>query len=426
MSYLPRLVDSLISDLLTEVPAVLLAGPRASGKTTTGRRQTVSQARLDRPSESAAARLDPDVFLANAQEPLLIDEWQQVPEIMGALKRAIDDGVGNHRFVVTGSSQADLGPGGWPATGRLVRVPLWGLTMREQRKAAESASIVDVLFSGNPMAASLPSDLPDLRGYVEIALRSGFPEIALTLSESVRRRRLASYVDEIVRRDSGLAQDRKDPRLMRRYLEALAANTAGIVEHKTLFDAAQITRVSAVSYDSLLEMLYISEQVPAWRTNRLQRLIHAPKRYLVDPALMGPLLDIDVRSTLRDADLVGRVVDTLVVSQLRPELAVARNRVTFSHLRSSGGRHEVDLILSAPRNGVVAVEVKASSAPNLNDAKHLLWLRDELGPEFICGVVFHTGTRKFTMSDRIVALPVCSIWGTHELVPDSEVVIDEN
>jgi uncharacterized protein len=229
---------------------------------------------------------------------------------------------------------------------------------------------------------------------------------------------LKSYAEEIVRRESGLASDRKDPRLLRRYLESLAENSAGIVEHKTLIDLAQTTRATAVTYDSLLELLYITEQIPAYQSAKLARLTHTPKRYLVDPAFMGPLLDVNSRTIMRDANLLGRIVDTLVASQLRPELEVAERRMTMEHMRVNSGDREIDLVLAGPRGKLIAIEVKASSAPQLSDAKHLIWLRDQLGKSFTCGVVFHTGPKAFRMCDRIFALPICTIWGRHSAPPD--------
>ena len=107
--YVPRLVDQLIADLIASVPAVLVTGPRACGKTTTSRNLARSVIRLDRPDQAAAARADVDVALTELDEPLLIDEWQFVPEILGAVKRAVDEQSRPGRFVLTGSVSSELG-----------------------------------------------------------------------------------------------------------------------------------------------------------------------------------------------------------------------------------------------------------------------------------------------------------------------------
>ncbi|MGI9008156.1 MAG: AAA family ATPase [Streptosporangiaceae bacterium] len=126
-----RLCQRWISEILADHPAVLIVGPRASGKTTTARRHTAGRLRLDRPAEAAVARADPDAAIADGPFPLLIDEWQLAPDILGAVKRAVDERSGPGRFVLTGSAQADLTAAGWPTTGRLIRTSRYGLTERE-------------------------------------------------------------------------------------------------------------------------------------------------------------------------------------------------------------------------------------------------------------------------------------------------------
>jgi uncharacterized protein len=412
MEYLPRLIDGVMRELLPEVSAILVTGPRACGKTTSARQLATSALRLDRADEAAAARADVDLALAvSADEwPLLIDEWQFVPEILGAVKRAVDHDSSPARFLLTGSASAELGPAGWAMTGRVIKVRMFGLAERELVGSSTSASIIDRLFAGDVGEITAPADPIDLRGYVERAFRGMLPAVALSTSERVRQRRLAAYLDQITVRDVADLGDRRDQRLLRRYLSAVAANTAGVLEHKALYDSAQIDRRTAVAYDSLLEGLFLTEQIAAWSSNRLNRLTRMSKRYLVDPAFSGPLLGIDVRSVLRSADLLGRIVDTYVVAQLRAELEVALPGVTMYHLRQEGGDHEVDLILETPDGRVIAIEVKAGSAPDRSAAKHLIWLRDQLGAQFVCGVVFHTGSRPFRVDDRVHALPISTIW----------------
>ena len=86
-------------------------------------------------------------------------------------------------------------------------------------------------------------------------------------------------------------------------------------------------------------------------------------------------------------------------------------RPRLHRLRQEQGRHEVDLIAELGGRRIVAIEVKASAAPDTSDARHLAWLRDALGPRFCAGVVLHTGPRAFPLGDRLTAVPICTLWG---------------
>ena len=156
--------------------------------------------------------------------------------------------------------------------------------------------------------------------------------------------------------------------------------------------------------------MYLTERVPAWSGGQLSRMVSTPKRYLVEPALMGPLLNIDERSVLRNADLLGRLVESFVASQLRPELSVAAGNPRLFHVRDAQGRHEVDLLVELAGGSVIAFEVKATSRPDPSMARHLVWLRDRLGEQFIAGIVLHCGPTTVRFGDRIAAAPIASLW----------------
>src|SRR6266851_3600896 len=215
-TYLPRLIDPLLRELLADHPAILIVGPRACGKTTTGRQHCTGRLRLDRPAEAAVVRADPDAALADGPFPLLIDEWQVVPEVLGAVKRAVDEGTGAGRFVLTGSTQADLTAAGWPATGRLIRAGMYGLTERELEGRTAQPPLLDRLVAnGGLEQLSLFGEAPDVRGYVTRALRGSFPEVALADSERARQRWLSSYLDQVVSRDVSLVGAVRDPMRLR-------------------------------------------------------------------------------------------------------------------------------------------------------------------------------------------------------------------
>jgi hypothetical protein len=120
---------------------------------------------------------------------------------------------------------------------------------------------------------------------------------------------------------------------------------------------------------------------------------------------------LDERAVLRDGDLLGRMIDTFVLAQIRPEVALTSLRSRLYHLRSRDARHEIDLIAELSGGDVVAIEIKSSAAPQRGDARHLEWLRDQLGERFLAGAVLHTGPRPFGLAERIFALPICTLWG---------------
>jgi predicted AAA+ superfamily ATPase len=406
-AYRPRLVDGLVSELIGELPALMITGPRATGKTTTAARLARSVVSLDRPREAEAFRADPDAALRGLAEPVLLDEWQVVPEVLGAVKRAVDADPRGGRFILTGSVRAELDSATWPGTGRVVTVSMTGLAMRELYGDPSAPPFLDRILEGaiDGQRSSL-----DLQDYVAAAMTSGFPEAVLRLSGRARQRWLEGYVDVLLTRDAAGIEGVRDPLRLRRFFQALALNSAGTVEGKTLYEAAGISRNTAEAYERLLQNLLVTESIPAWSTNRLKRLVRAPKRYLVDPGLLGAVLRADVRTVLGDGDLLGRVVDTFVLAQLRAELPVCASRPQLYHLREAGGRHEVDLIAEYGAGRTVGIEIKASAAPKPDAARHLAWLRDELGDRFLCGLVLHTGPNTYRLGERITALPISAIW----------------
>ena len=184
----------------------------------------------------------------------------------------------------------------------------------------------------------------------------------------------------------------RDPARLGRYLEAYALNTAGVAADATLFEFAGVNRRTAVAYERLLTSLFVVDALPVWSSNRLKRLSKARKRHLVDPALIASILHADESAVLRDGDLLGRVLESFVVAQIRAELPLCASRPRLYHLREEHGRHEVDLLAELGAAKLVAFEVKAGAA-DLRAARHLVWLREELGDRFSRGVVFHTGPR---------------------------------
>lgn len=409
--YTPRLIDNWLRELFDALPALLITGPRATGKTTTAARLAATVVRLDNEREAGPFRDDADTALRSLPEPILLDEWQAVPQVLGAVKRAVDRDSGAGRFLVTGSVHGRLDAPTWPGTGRFAHLRMWGLTAAEILDRASKRPFLETLAGGDLAAFQSSVEGPDLRGYVELALRGGYPDPVLHLEGPPRELWLESYIGELLTRDVENLDGPRDPHLLRRYFEALAVNSAGVATEKTIYDAAGTSRATAIAYERLLTNMFVLDVLPAWSANRLSRLTKAGKRYLTDTSLLAAALRLDALAVMRDGDILGRLIETFVLAQLRPELELRGFKPRVYHLREKNGRHEIDLVVEIAGANIVAIEIKSSAAPTRGDARHLEWLREQLGERFLAGAVLHTGPRPFRLAERVFALPIASIWG---------------
>jgi len=407
--YVPRLVDSALPRIIHTLPAVRLVGPRGTGKTTSAARLAASISRLDIEAEAAAFVADPDAALARLPRPALLDEWQQVPGIIGAVKRAVDADQASGQFLLTGSVRVGKAYT-WPSTGRVVRQAVHGLTQREIARYG-GALFVERVRTDVMSLLDTPKCALTVFDYVGMAEAGGFPDLVVHRRQpDARTRWLEAYLLELKTNDVSLAGGDPDPGKFARFVEAVALNSSRIVDQATLRDTVGLAKNTVAAYENLLESVFFSERVPAWRTDRFDRLAALPKRYVLDPSLMMHIMGVNADDACREPLVLGAVLDTFVAAQLRPELAVMSPAPDFLHLRDKGGRHEIDIILQFPRHKVVGIEVKATAAPAKDDARHLTWLRDHLAEDFLGGVVLHTGPMAFALSDRIVAAPISSFW----------------
>lgn len=414
MHYVTRLVDAQLTEVLGLFPAAMMLGPRAVGKTTTARRFAGTVVALDDPAQAAQFRADPTAALNavgnSGDGPVLLDEWQEVPEVLGAVKRSIDDGAPPGSYILTGSVRAPLTSSSWPGTGRVITIDMHPMTVLERRaRSCPRSDVVAKLMSGDVANIAVPSDAPDIVGYVDLAVTGGYPPVQATTATG-RYLWFDSYIDQLVLRDIPELGQIRDPAALRRLLSALAECTGALVADTELAAAGDMNVKTVRRQKRLLEDLRVITALPAWHTNRLSRLTKQRKRYTVDTGMAAALLELDSATIRANGELMGRVLETFVLAQLRPLLDAAERRVSPYHLRQQDGRHEVDIVLESATGHVVGIEIKASAAPSASDARHLIWLRDQLGERFTAGVVLHTGTGTFALGERITALPIAALW----------------
>ena len=184
--YISRLVDETIADVLADLPALMIVGPRACGKTTTALKVCAGRLRLDRREDALQARLDPEMAIRRP-EPVLIDEWQLEPEVLAAVKRSVDDEFRPGRFVLTGSAQNDLSTSGWPATGRVVRIQMWGMTVRELNGGTSRQGFVDRVIEEGVDSVLDGSEGETVDRLIDRALQGSLPQIALGSERSISK-----------------------------------------------------------------------------------------------------------------------------------------------------------------------------------------------------------------------------------------------
>lgn len=407
--YLRRHVDDALDVLLGELSAIMLTGPRGCGKTTTALRRARSVMRLDRPEEAGVFRAAPDAVLAAQPTPVLIDEWQVVPESMGAVKRAVDTESGAGRFLLTGSVRGRQDSAGWPATGRVVPLAMYGLTVGELQRRPLAAGAVERLFGQDDPAVATLESAPDLVDYLDHAIAGSFPA-AVGLSDFGRSTWYEGYVDQLIRHDVAALTGTRSPTGLMAALRAVALNTAGLPALSTLAEAARLDQRTLKVYLDLFEDLGIITRLPAWTTNRLSRMVKTPKYHILDPGLAAHLVGDTKAGVLRNNDRLGRLIDTFVYAQICPLLQLTAPSITAYHLRDRNHDREVDIVLESAAGRVVGIEIKAGATVDVRSARHLAWLRDRLGDQFHRGVVFHTGTTVYPLGDRLWAMPIAALW----------------
>lgn len=404
----PRAVDRVVAEeLLPEFPAILVVGPRGTGKSTSMSAFADTTLDLSEPGTRLAVTEDPDGSLAASSGTVLIDEWQEAPEVLGALKRAVDRDPSQTagRFMVTGSIRAAHQVATWPGTGRLIRVRMYGLTQAELRHDSR-LNPIDAWFSA-PRPSAVRSDYT--RGdYLEAMTQGRFPAV-IGRSGRGRDRWYQSYVEQLVDRDAAQISDRTArPGTLRSVLSSCAARTGQELNKQATAEDADVDFRTADRAIGLLEDLLVIARVPARHSKRLKRLTRTPKVHLTDPGMGAHLLSVTAEQLGREPGLVGQMFETFVVSELISHIETAGERTELFHFKDRDGR-EVDAVLERAGR-VVGIEVKSSGSVDRKAARGLIWLRDQLGQSFHLGVVLYSGAHPFQLDDRIWALPISSLW----------------
>ena len=399
MNPLPRLVSGALADRLKVMPAVVVTGARQTGKSTLAERLVAGGRRyrtLDDFDVLAAARRDPDA-LVGGQEPITLDEVQREPDLLSAVKRAIDRNRTAGRFLLTGSANLLLmRQVSESLAGRASYLTLWPLTRREQLglgRAGRWEELLDTPEDGwRDLLADGDETAEDWRA---LAQRGGFPTPAIELATPAER---AIWFDGYVR--TYLERDLQDLASIsslpdfRRLMQAACLRLGQVLNQTELGRDVALPQPTVHRWLSLLETSYLLVRLPAYAVNRTKRLIKAPKLYWGDTGIALHLAGTEPQ---------GCHLENLVVQDLLAWRDARVARAELGYWRTSLGE-EVDVVIEAGGK-LLPIEIKATASPRMADCAHLRSFRAEYGSQTRAGLLLHTGTSLEWLTADVLAAP---------------------
>lgn len=414
-TFVERRLRAVVSQRLTTEPVVILNGPRAVGKSTLLAALAGPYGReivdLDDLATRDAVRADPNLFIRSAG-PVLIDEFQHVPEVLDAIKAELNRDTRPGRFVITGSTRySTLPTAGQALTGRAHRVEVRPLSQGEAGEVREDFAET-LLREPGALVGSRSATTPRA-DYVGRVVGGGFPMALRRAKPADRARWFDDYVELVIERDvlelARVRQRQQLPRLLRQ----LAGQTGQVLNIATAAAAIGMDKSTAENYTKLLEAVFLVHQLPAWGTTLGSRVGAAPKIHAVDSGLAARLLRLtEAKLAAASAPALtefGHLLETFVVGEVCKQLDWLEEPVARGHWRTHDG-DEVDLVIERDDGRVSAIEVKAGSRVPSSELGGLLKLRGRLGGRFLGGVVLYTGARSYSHESGIHVVPIERLW----------------
>lgn len=397
---LPRLVAGVLQERLRVMPAVVLTGARQTGKSTlaaelvAGRRRYLS---LDDLDVADAARRDPQSLL-EGKDPITLDEVQRAPDLLLAIKRAIDRGRVPGRFLITGSANLLLmRQVSESLAGRASYLTLWPMTRREQRGLGRCGRWEELWQTRDEDWLELLADeLAPAEDWRVLARRGGFPQPATQMSRgSDRAIWFDGYVRTYLERDlQDLASIAALPDF-RRLMRASSLRLGQLLNQTELGRDVALPQPTVHRWLNLLEISYLLVRLPAFAVNRTKRLIKSPKLYWGDTGVALHLAET--------AEPGGAHLENLVLHDLLAWRDARLDRTELTYWRTAVGE-EVDFVIESGGR-LLPIEVKAAARPRLADATNLRAFRAEYGSKARAGILLHTGTTLEWLAPDVLAVP---------------------
>ena len=400
---LPRFASDLLSRALGVSPVVVVMGARQTGKSTLVQLERFSEHRLyhtlDDPATHERARSAPDDLLRSAPQ-LTLDEVQRQPDLLLAVKRAVDSERPRHngRFILTGSANLLLmRQVSESLAGRATYIHLWPFSRRETLGRGVPGLWSDLLaIPVNDWMALVTSQDAQSEDWRISVRRSGYPTPALELAdEDAQALWFDGYVRTYLERDLRSLSAVDNLLDFRRLMRAASHRLGGLVNQAEIARDTTIPRPTVQRYLNLLETSFQVIRLPAYAVNRTKRLVKSPKLYWSDPGLAIWLSNTSA--------LDGRHLENLVLVDLLVWRDGQAPTPDIMYWRTTTDR-EVDFVVESGEQ-LLAIEVKATTRPRIRDITGLQLFRQEYRDRFVGGLLLHAGSKVEWLADGILAAP---------------------
>jgi uncharacterized protein len=398
---LPRAAGPMLERLIDMSPVVVVLGARQTGKTTLVRSlPRLADHRyvtLDDFDARAQADSDPELMVERAPR-MVFDEIQRTPDLLIAVKRAVDADRSTGRFVVTGSANLlMMDRVGETLAGRSTYLTLRPMTRRELDGQGTTGCWSDIV--ANPASAwvgVLEDDRPSRADWQQVAMRGGLPVPAHDLSDpDTRQLWLAGYVQTYLERDLHQVRAVENLADFRRLMRAAAHRVGGLLNQTDLGRDVGISQPQAHRFLNVLDASYLTVRVEAFAVNRTKRLTKSPKLYWCDTALAMHLAG---ESAPR-----GEHLENLIVADLLAWRELHAQRPEILHWRTTSGQ-EVDFVIESP-NRLVPIEVKSSRRVGPSEAKGIEAFAAEYPELTDGGLVLYDGDEAYQLTRNSYAVP---------------------
>jgi uncharacterized protein len=412
--FVTRRAASQLRRKLTAARAVVVNGPRQSGKTSLLAQLSAERGgtyvSLDEATNLRLARTDPAGFMESFDEPLFIDEVQRGGDpLVLAIKSQLDRSPRKSRFVLAGSTRFLSEPRlSESLAGRVRFVDLWPLSQGEIEGTSDR--FIDRAFADpQSIVGFKPTILKRPQVFARI-VRGGLPEAVLANSVADRSDFLKSYVRSLTSKDVRDLADLEHVGQLDRIIRLLAARTATELNVTDLARELGIPQSTFRRYLPLFETTYIHHTIPAWSGSSSSKIVRRPKLHFVDTGAAAILLGTNAEALARpSATVSGQLFESFVAGELARQLTWAEVDARLYHWRHNDGR-EVDIVIEAADGRIVAIEVKASVDLDPSALSGLRHLQQQLGDRFIAGFVVHCAERVTPAGDRIWSVPISALW----------------